>query len=404
MSASPLLVLDSPDDVAATAAALVANRLGARPRLRVLLPTGHTPEGLYARLRERPPAAGEATALQLDEYLGLGRDDPRSFAATLDRELAGIGFGAHERLDGAAADPGAEAARYEAVLDAAPIDLAVLGIGRDGHVAFDEPGTPTSLGVHRARLTEATIADNAGAFGSAGDVPREALTTGLRTLRGVRELLVLATGEAKADAVEAMLEEGPTPDVPASLLREHPELLVVCDRAAASRVARSRGRDSDRVAVVLGHREPGDRPPHRISEHSRARLRRAEKLGVDGDVRAVVLTGFTSTGGLSEAEQMAREWVVDDVPAVLEVAGRNTAGNAGCSLPILEALGGVRRVAVVTSWWHLRARYFFAPYRRRGLAVDIVGADRLPGWGPLLGRELAQLPRAPRERREAFGA
>src|SRR4051794_28503742 len=294
---------------------------------------------MYAELRAHPAlGAGESAALQLDEYIGLGRDDPRSFAATLDRELDGLGFGRHERLDGAAPDADAEATRYQAILDAAPIDLAVLGIGRDGHVAFDEPGTPTSLGVHRARLTEQTITDNAGDFGSAGDVPREALTTGLSTLRGVREVLVLATGEAKADALHAMLEEGPTPDAPASLLREHPELLVVCDRAAASRLAQRRGRDSDRVVVVLGHREPGGRPPHRISEHSRARLRRAEKLCVDGDVRAVVLTGFTSTGGLSEAEQMGREWVVDDVPAVLEVAGRNTAGNGACSLPLVEAL------------------------------------------------------------------
>jgi uncharacterized SAM-binding protein YcdF (DUF218 family) len=83
----------------------------------------------------------------------------------------------------------------------------------------------------------------------------------------------------------------------------------------------------------------------------------------------VVLTGFTSTGGLSEAEQMRAAWRLPGVPALLEVAGRNTAGNAACSLPIVLALGGIREVTVVTSAWHIRAPYMFAPWRRHCLRV-----------------------------------
>ncbi|MGZ6674240.1 MAG: 6-phosphogluconolactonase, partial [Solirubrobacteraceae bacterium] len=143
MAPPSLLVLDDAHHVGLTAAELVANRIRARPRARVLLPTGHTPRGLYAALRDHAADGSlpseHMTVLGLDEYLGLGADDPRSFRASLDRELAGIPIGRREALDGGAADPSAEAARYQAVLDTAPVDLAVLGLGRDAHVAFNEP-------------------------------------------------------------------------------------------------------------------------------------------------------------------------------------------------------------------------------------------------------------------------
>jgi hypothetical protein len=124
---------------------------------------------------------------------------------------------------------------------------------------------------------------------------------------------------------------------------------VLCDRAAAARLCPAASRASDHVAIVLGHREPGISAEHRISAHSRARLARATRLCQATPIRAVVLTGFTHTAGLSEAEQMAREWPLTDVPVLLEVAGRNTAENASRSLPIVLALGVADRVSIVTS-------------------------------------------------------
>ena len=243
----------------------------------------------------------------------------------------------------------------------------MLGLGRDAHVAFNEPGSRPGDGVRRVALTPRRSPRPRAGFGGAGRVPREALTVGLRTLLAARELLLLVTGAEKAEALRATLEGPVGPDAPASLLRDHPCLTVLCDRAAAARLRPTAGRDSDRVAVVLGHREPGISAEHRISAHSRARLA-ARGAPVPRDaVRAVVLTGYTHTGGLSEAEQMAREWPLADVPALLEVAGRNTAENASRSLPIVLALGGRARVTVVTSLWHVRAPYFFAPYRAFGL-------------------------------------
>jgi glucosamine-6-phosphate deaminase len=408
MPSPAVLVLDDARHVGLLAAELVANRIRARTHLRLLLPTGHTPRGLYAALRDHARDGSlpseRVTVLGLDEYLGLGADDPRSFRAELDRELSGIPLGRREALDGAALDAHVEAERYQAVLDAAPIDLAVLGLGRDAHVAFNEPGARAEDGVRRVALHPSTIAAAADSFGGAEHVPREALTVGPRTLLVTRELLLIVTGSDKALALQQALEGRIGSEVPASLLRTHPCLTVVCDRDAASQLRPASGWASDHIAVVLGHREPGVSAEHRISAHSRARLARAARLCREMPLRAVVLTGYTHTGGLSEAEQMQREWPLPDVPVLLEVAGRNTAENASRTLPLVLALGVAGRVSVVTSLWHLRAPYFFAPYRAFGLELTMRPARPLRGWPHLLAEELGGLAGMPRQRRMAMEA
>jgi glucosamine-6-phosphate deaminase len=402
------LVLGHSLRVAILGGELVANRLRARPRLRLILPTGRTPLSLYAVLRGHAadgslPSAG-ARLFQLDEYLGAGPEDPRSFRAYLRRELAGVELGAVHGLDGAAPDPAAQCARHQALLDEAPIDLVVLGLGRDGHVAFDEPGSPIDAGVRRVRLHPATRADAAPEFGGLEHVPEEALTVGLRTLLAARELVLLVTGEAKAPALRAMLEGPAGPDSPASLLREHPRLTVVCD-AAAARLLRPRASwSSDRAVIVLGHREPGISAGDRISDETRARLRRAARATRADPPRAVILTGYSRTPqGLSEAEQMKAEWSDPDVPALLEDAGRDTAENASRSLPLIRAIGDVRRVTVVTSGWHVRAPYFFAPYRLFGLRLAFAWTLHGP-WPRMLAHELRSARSMRRARRGALAA
>jgi glucosamine-6-phosphate deaminase len=408
MPTPAVLVLDDARHVGLVAAELVANRIRARTHLRLLLPTGHTPRGLYAALRDHARdgslPSGRVTVLGLDEYLGLGADDPRSFRAELDVELSGVSLGRREALDGAAPDPHVEAERYQAVLDATPIDLAVLGLGRDAHVAFNEPGARAEDGVRRVALHPSTIAAAAEGFGGAEHVPREALTVGPRTLLATRELLLIVTGSDKASALQQALEGRVWSEAPASLLRAHPCLTVVCDRDAAAALRPASGWASDHVAVVLGHREPGVSAEHRISAHSRTRLARAVRLCRETPMRAVVLTGYTHTGGLSEAEQMQREWPLPDVPVLLEVAGRNTAENASRTLPLVLALGVAGRVSVVTSLWHLRAPYFFAPYRAFGLELEVRPARPLRGWPPLLAEELGGMAGMVRQRRTAMEA
>jgi hypothetical protein len=180
-------------------------------------------------------------------------------------------------------------------------------------------------------------------------------------------------------------------------------LTVICDTAAARLLPSRESQASDRVLIVLGHREPSVSAEHRISDESRARLRRAARECRRAPPRAAILTGYTRTGGFSEAEQMEAEWSLPGVPALMEDAGRDTAENASRSLPIIRAIGEIRRVTVVTSAWHVRARYFFAPYRAFGLRLSF----RLTGhgsWGRMLWHEARSLPAMRRERRRAMAA
>lgn len=215
-----------------------------------------------------------------------------------------------------------------------------------------------------------------------------------------RELVVAATGRERAGALHAMLEAPPA--TAAAAVRDHPRLTVVADRAAASALAARPAFTSEAVLVVLGHREPGISAEHRISDESRARLRQAARLARRRPFRAAVLSGYTSTGGLSEAEQMKQTWPEHLAPALLEVAGRSTAENASRSLPLILALGGIRRVVVVSSSWHLRVPYFFAPYRRFGLRVAYRHTALHGSWPRMLREELRGLPSAPRQRAEAM--
>lgn len=385
MSTPAPLVLAGAARVGQVAADLVRNRLIARPRARLLLPA--RADDFYGALAGVP--AAQATALQTDELIGVAPAASR--AAALRDSLGGTGFGTVVTLDGSA-EPGAEAARYAAALEAAEIDAAVLVLGRDGHVALDEPPARRASGVRVVALAPDSRA--------AGAV--QGLTVGLGSLYLVRELIVLAAGAGVADALRAMLEDPVGPGSPAALLRDHPRLTVICDQEAAARLTPRPQFSSDRALVVLGHREPGISPEHRISHESRARLRHARELAERTPVRAVVLTGYTSTGGLSEAEQLKTAWNDHDAPALLEVAGRDTAENASRSLPILLALGDVREVIVVSSAWHLRVPFFFAPYRRFGLRVAYRASFAHGAWPRMLAHELRAFPDAPARRREAF--
>jgi hypothetical protein len=189
-----------------------------------------------------------------------------------------------------------------------------------------------------------------------------------------------------------------TPVRPASLLRAHPRLTVVCDRAAAAALPPHDG--GHHVVVVLGHREPSISVEHRISHESLGRLQRAAWIARRRPTLAAVLTGYTSTGGLSEAEQMRIAWHVADVPPLLEVGGRDTAENATRSLPIVLALGDVRRVTVVTSAWHLRAPYHFLPWREHGLDVRFA-FDWRGDWPRMLAHELSGMRTMRSERSRA---
>jgi glucosamine-6-phosphate deaminase len=242
-------VFASEEDVAETLARRLVAAVRTRPTLVLGLPTGRTPILLYQRLiaetRSNAVTWSDVRTFNLDEFVGLGAGDAGSYRAFMQARVFDhldippdhIGF-----LDGRMADPSAECARYEAAIAAAGgLDLLVLGIGANGHVGFNEPAEALEARTHRAVLDEPTRAANALWFdGDVRRVPREALTMGMATILGARAIVLMATGEGKADAVAAATEGRITTRVPASFLQLHPRVTVMLDEAAAGSDARER--------------------------------------------------------------------------------------------------------------------------------------------------------------------
>lgn len=242
-----IVILPDAQAVARLAADVVERLLRTVPRPVLGLATGSSPLATYAELRRRHEDGGlsfaHASAFLLDEYVGLPAGHPQSYRAVIRRELAGhvdLPDGAVHSLDGAAADVPAECARFEALLRArGGVDVQILGIGGDGHLGFNEPGSALTSRTRIKTLTRRTREDNARFFDGVEDVPRHVLTQGLGTILEARHLLLLACGAQKADAV-AQAAEGPlTASCPASVLQQHPHVTVLLDEPAAARLART---------------------------------------------------------------------------------------------------------------------------------------------------------------------
>lgn len=250
MSAPSLRICRDEAEAAEAVAQVVAELIEAgvsagRPPV-LGLATGRSPRGVYAALVRRH-AEGRLSfagvrAFALDEYVPIAPDDARSFAATLYRELTGpVGMdpGALRVPDGRRGGSAAraEALAHELALAAAGgIDLQILGIGRNGHLGFNEPGAAFDGATALVDLAESTRADAAAAFGGLEQVPPQAISMGLGTILRARRIELLAFGEAKAEAVARALAGPLDPAWPASVLRRHPRVTVWLDAAAASRL------------------------------------------------------------------------------------------------------------------------------------------------------------------------
>lgn len=233
------------ESLAAALATLVLERIVAHPRLVLGLPTGRTPLGLYRELRERSGGGNidwsHVRTFNLDEFAGLDGASEHSYRAYMQMELfdhvsidpANIGF-----LNGVAPDLRLECRRYEDAIDAAGgIDLQILGIGANGHIGFNEPAAGLCANTHVADLTKETREANASRFG--GDwmrVPARALSMGMATILHARDVILIATGAEKADAVHGMIRGLISTRLPASLLQVHPRVTVMLDGGAASKL------------------------------------------------------------------------------------------------------------------------------------------------------------------------
>jgi glucosamine-6-phosphate deaminase len=239
-----VFILKDAEAAAARVAGIVADTLRDRPAAVLGFATGETMRPVYAGLVARHRAGeadlSRATTFNLDEYVGVAPDHPASFHSFMRAALfdpLGLDPARTHLPCGDAEDPEAEARRYEAAIAAAGgIDLQLLGIGRNGHLAFNEPTSSLGSRTRLKTLTEATRKANAPAFAPA-PVPRHAITVGIATILEARACVMLATGEAKSAAVARMIEGPLGADCPATALQLHPAATVVLDDAAASRLA-----------------------------------------------------------------------------------------------------------------------------------------------------------------------
>ena len=240
-----IVIAESGDAAARVAADLVERFIVASPSPALGLATGATMQGIFAELvrhhREQALSFAGVHAYLLDEYLDLDRHDPCAYRNVAHRLLArhvDIGPDAVRGPNPHAYDLVAECARYERQVREASIGLQLLGIGANGHIAFNEPGTPLASTTRVVALSEQTRADNARFFPSDTPPPARAITQGIATIDAAAKLLMVACGEHKAEAVTRAVEGPVTEQVPASAIQLHPRVTVVLDLPAASRLSR----------------------------------------------------------------------------------------------------------------------------------------------------------------------
>lgn len=252
------VVIEASADAAAECVARrIANRVRAHPRSVLGLATGRTMEPVYARLVRWHQREGlslrDVCSFNLDEYVGAAPDAEWSMRAFLFRHLVlptDLPPSRVDLPDGSAPDVFAEACRYEARLRAAGgVDLQLLGLGANGHLGFNEPGSSLGGRARVAVLAQETLDANRDVLPQGGERPRAAITLGLGTILSARTCLLLAMGSEKAAAAAAMLEGPVSSRLPASVLQLHPDAVVVLDAAAAG--ALTRRADYEREERVL---------------------------------------------------------------------------------------------------------------------------------------------------------
>lgn len=229
-------------DMSRKAANIISAQVIMKPDCVLGLATGSTPIGMYEKLVEWYNKGdldfGDVTTVNLDEYRGLPKENDQSYYYFMHSHLFDYVNINPERTflpDGMSEDPDAECARYEEVIrSTGGVDLQLLGMGHNGHIGFNEPGDVFEKGTHCVDLQPRTIEANKRFFASADDVPKQAYSMGIQTIMMAKKILVVVSGEDKAEALKNSLFGPVTPKVPGSILQMHPDVTVVADEAALS--------------------------------------------------------------------------------------------------------------------------------------------------------------------------
>ena len=236
-----VLITDSYDQMGLEAAKIVAGQIYLKPNSVLGLATGSTPLSMYERLVAVHRTVGldfsEVTTFNLDEYIGMGPDNPQSYHYFMQEH-----FFKHINIkpenihipNGMAQDVIAEGERYEQLIAAkGGIDLQVLGIGQNAHIGFNEPDVKFAATTHKVELDEETILANSRFFNNVDEVPRYAISMGIKTIMMAEHVILLANGRNKARAVYKAVCGDVTPEAPASILQLHRDVVVILDKEAA---------------------------------------------------------------------------------------------------------------------------------------------------------------------------
>ena len=229
-------------DMSRKAANIISAQIIMKPDCVLGLATGSTPVGTYRQLIEWYEKGdldfSRVSTVNLDEYRGLAHTDPQSYYYFMQENLfdhVKIDKTATHVPDGTNPDAADACAKHEQIIKSlGGIDLQLLGLGNNGHIGFNEPGAAFEKETHLVDLAESTIRANARFFTSIDEVPKQAYTMGIRTIMQAKKILVVVSGESKADIVSRAFFGPVTPEVPASILQMHPDVTVVCDEAALS--------------------------------------------------------------------------------------------------------------------------------------------------------------------------
>lgn len=235
-----IYVYDNTEELYKNAANLIANLIKSNPNARLGLATGSTPIKVYEQLvnqcKRDELSFKNVNTFNLDEYIGLGTDHPQSYAYFMKDHLFSHIDIKKENIhipSGIVSDINQEMRDYDTLLEQNPIDMQLLGIGSNGHIGFNEPGTPFDSKTHVITLDEQTRLDNARFFNTLDEVPKRAITMGISSIMQAKEIIIIATGAQKAEAIKKMIKGPVDVSLPASILQLHPKVHVFLDQQSA---------------------------------------------------------------------------------------------------------------------------------------------------------------------------
>lgn len=236
-----LHIFDTPEQACRAAAFLFAAQITEKADSVLGLATGSTPIPCYQDLiafhRQGLLDFSQITTFNLDEYCGIDYKHPESYHAFMDRNLFDHVNICRENIHVPSGETDEEGAKYDEMIRAhGGIDIQLLGIGRNGHIGFNEPADAFSYGTHVVKLTQSTIDANARFFNSIEEVPKKAITMGIGNILSARKVVLVATGASKAEAIYQTMRGDITPQVPATILRTHPNCVILTDREAAAKL------------------------------------------------------------------------------------------------------------------------------------------------------------------------